>query len=57
VVCSFLNFELEEEGNTALLHHLPKLFAESTVSGSAAGLGCGLVVAPVQATADKTALY
>jgi hypothetical protein len=29
------NFKLEEEGNTALLHHLLKLFAETTVSGSA----------------------
>jgi hypothetical protein len=28
--------------------------AETAVSGLAVGLGCGLVVATVQATADKT---
>jgi len=49
VVGSFLNFELEEEGNTALLHHLPKLFAESTVSGSVLRMRCLRVVGDLQA--------
>jgi hypothetical protein len=43
-------FKLEEEGNPALLLLLPKLLAETTVSGSAAGLGCWLVVETVQPT-------
>jgi hypothetical protein len=42
-------FKLEEEGNTALLLHLPKLFAESSVFWFATGLGCRLVVAIAQA--------
>jgi hypothetical protein len=33
-------FRLEEEGNTALLHHLLKVFAEIAFFGSAVGLGC-----------------
>jgi hypothetical protein len=45
-----LIFKLEEEENTALLLHLPKLFAETTIFCSAAGLGCRLVVATAQAT-------
>jgi hypothetical protein len=32
-------FKLEEEGMPALLLHLPKLFAETAVFGSASGLG------------------
>jgi hypothetical protein len=44
-----LFFKLEEEGNTPLLLHLPKLVAETAVFGSAAGLGCCLVVAIAQA--------
>jgi hypothetical protein len=47
---AFLIFKLEEEVNTALLLHLPKVFAETTFFGSASGLGCCLVVATVQAT-------
>jgi hypothetical protein len=43
-------FNLEEEGNTALLHHLPKFYAEKAVSGSAPQMGCWLVVATVQAS-------
>jgi hypothetical protein len=43
-----LIFKLEEEGNTALLHHLPVLLAETAFFGSASGLGCVLVVAIVQ---------
>jgi len=31
--------------------------AESAFSGSAFGVGCGLVVATVQASADETALF
>jgi hypothetical protein len=42
------NFKLEEEENTALLLHLPKLVAETVVFCSAFGLGCRLVVATVQ---------
>jgi hypothetical protein len=42
-------FKLEEEKLTLLLH-LPKLFAETAVSGSAFGLGCRLVEATVQPT-------
>jgi hypothetical protein len=52
-----LIFKLEEEENTALLLHLPKLFAETAVFGSASGLGCRLVVASLQAIADKTAIF
>jgi hypothetical protein len=44
----FLNFKLEEEGNITLLLHLPKLFAETAVFGSAVGLSCKLVVASPQ---------
>jgi hypothetical protein len=43
-------FNLEEEGNAALLHHLPGLLVEKAVFGSATGLGCWLVVATVQAS-------
>jgi hypothetical protein len=43
-------FKLEEEGTTALLLHLLKVFAEAAVLGSAIGLGCWLVVATVQPT-------
>jgi hypothetical protein len=43
------NFKLEEEENTTLLLHLPKLFAETTVFCSAFGLRCWLVVAFAQA--------
>jgi len=43
-------FKLVEEENTALLLHLPQLFAEDCFSGSAVGLGCMLVVATPQAT-------
>jgi hypothetical protein len=43
--------------NTALLLHLPKLFAETADFGSASGLGCRLVVGFVQARADKTAIF
>jgi hypothetical protein len=40
-------FNLVEEENIALLLHLPKVFAETSVLGSAFGLGCWLVeVAP-----------
>jgi hypothetical protein len=45
---SIFNFKLEEEGNAALLLHLLKVFAETTVFGLAAGLGCRLVVAIAQ---------
>jgi hypothetical protein len=44
-----LFFKLEEEGNAALLHHLPVLFAETAVFGSASQTGCSLVVATAQA--------
>jgi hypothetical protein len=30
-LCCVKIFKLEEEGSAALLHHLPKLFAESAV--------------------------
>jgi hypothetical protein len=46
-------FKLEEEGNAALLLHLPKVFAENCFFGSALGLGCGLVVAFPQAESLK----
>jgi hypothetical protein len=52
-----LFFKLEEEKNPALLLHLPKLLAETTVFGSGSGLGCRLVVASPQATAGKTAVF
>jgi hypothetical protein len=42
-------FKLEEEESTALLLHLPVLYAESAVFWSASGLGCILVVAIAQA--------
>jgi hypothetical protein len=49
--CAIENFfKLEEEGNAALLLHLPKLFAEAAVFGSASGFCCRLVVAIAQAT-------
>jgi len=41
---------LLEEGSIALLHHLPKLLAETVVFVSGSGLGCWLVVAIVQPT-------
>jgi hypothetical protein len=44
----FLIFKLEEV-KPALLLHLPKLFAETAVFGSASGLGCWLVVGIAQA--------
>jgi len=47
VVQNFI-FNLVEEENTALLLHLPKLFAETAVFRSAAGLGCWLVEATPQ---------
>jgi hypothetical protein len=47
-------FKLEEEGNQTLLLLLPKLFAETPVFCLAVVLGCGLVVATVQA-ADSVA--
>jgi len=43
-----LIFKLEEEGNTALLHHLPKLFAEDCFFCSAGEKRCCLVVVTVQ---------
>jgi hypothetical protein len=46
-------FKLEEEENAALLLHLPKLFAETAVFGSAFGLGCRVVVAAPQASAKN----
>jgi hypothetical protein len=39
VVGGFI-FKLEEEGNTALLLHLPKPFAETAVFGSTSGMRC-----------------
>jgi hypothetical protein len=48
-ISSSFVFKLEEEGNAALLHHLLKVLAESTVFVWAFGLGCWLVVATVQA--------
>jgi hypothetical protein len=48
LICGFI-FKLEEEGNTALLLHLPASFAEGCVFVSAAFLGCCLVVASAQA--------
>jgi hypothetical protein len=41
----------------SLLLHLPRLFTETAVFGSALGLGCLLVVATVQVRADKTAIF
>jgi hypothetical protein len=54
MACLFINrsiliFKLEEEENTALLLHLPALFAETADFGSVSGLGCWLVVATAQA--------
>jgi hypothetical protein len=51
-----LFFKLEEEEKPALLLHLPKLFLKTAVFGLASVLGCLLVVASLQATADKTAI-
>jgi hypothetical protein len=48
-VAQVLIFKLEEEEESALLLHLPKLLAEDCFFASAAGLGCCLVVAAVQA--------
>jgi len=45
-------FKLEEEENTALLLHLPKLYAETADFGSAYGSGCRRVVATTQAVLD-----
>jgi hypothetical protein len=50
-------FKLEEEGNTALLHHLLKLFAETTVFGFAVVFYCRLVVVIVQPRKDKAAIF
>jgi hypothetical protein len=52
-----LFFKLEEEEKPAPLLHLPKLFAETAVFGSASGLGCWLVVAIVQARAEETGIF
>jgi hypothetical protein len=49
-----LFFKLEEEGNTSLLLHLPKLLAETAVFGSASWMRCWLVVGFAQARADET---
>jgi hypothetical protein len=46
----FLIFKLEEEEKLALLLHLLKVFAETAIFGSTAGLGCRLVEATVQPT-------
>jgi hypothetical protein len=51
-----LFFKLEEE-MPALLLHLPKLIAETTVFGSAFGLGCRLVVALSQGLVAETAIF
>jgi hypothetical protein len=53
----FLFFKLEEEGMPTLLLQLPGLLTETAVFGSGSGLGCRLVVATAQATADKTAIF
>jgi hypothetical protein len=45
-----LFFNLVEEGRAAPLLHLPRLLAESAISGSTAGLGCWLVAVIVQVT-------
>ncbi len=37
-----------------MLHHLPKLLAETVVFVSGSGLGCWLVVATVQARAESS---
>jgi hypothetical protein len=44
-----LIFKLEEEGNTALLLLLPKVFKETAVFDSALWAGCWLVVGDAQA--------
>jgi len=44
-----LFFKLEEEETPSLLLHLPALFADGCIFGSAAGLGCWLVVGVAQA--------
>jgi hypothetical protein len=51
-----LFFKLEEEEKSRLLLHLPKVFAETAVFGSVLWMRCWLVVATVQAVADKTAV-
>jgi hypothetical protein len=51
----FFIFKLEEE-TPPLLLHLPKLFAETPFFGSASGLGCLLVVEPLQAAQTKKAV-
>jgi hypothetical protein len=48
-ICRVFYFKLVEEGNTSLLLHLLKVFAETAVLDSAFGLGCRLVVAIAQA--------
>jgi hypothetical protein len=48
-VDQILFFKLEEEGNTALLLLLPKLYAETAVLDSALGTRCWLVVGDAQA--------
>jgi hypothetical protein len=52
-----INFRYKEEETPALLLHLPKLFAETAILYSAAGLSRLLVVASPQATAEKTAVF
>jgi hypothetical protein len=47
-VCREIISKLEEEENTALLLHLPKLFAETDFLGSASCSGCRLVVGIAQ---------
>jgi hypothetical protein len=51
-----LFFKLEEE-SPALLLHLPALNAETPFFGSASWIQCRLVVATVQAIADKTDIF
>jgi hypothetical protein len=50
-------FKLVEEETPALLLHLPEVLVETTDLPSAVGLGCLLVVASPQATAEKTAVF
>jgi hypothetical protein len=51
------NFKLEEEEKPRLLLHLPKLFVDAAVFGSASGLGCWQVVAIAQVGKNKTACF
>jgi hypothetical protein len=48
-VTRVLFFKLEEEEKPALLLHLPKLYAETTVFGSTSWMHCRRVVETVQA--------